>query len=45
MLNEIILKLKRKTFNEIYDSSVSYYHFGKQLFVYGFFIPKDINDK
>ncbi len=44
MLNEIIFKLKRKNFNDIYDASVSYYHHGKQLYVFGFFIRRDITD-
>lgn len=42
MLNEIILKLTRKNFNDIFDTSVSYYHHQKQLYIFGFFIPMKI---
>ena len=42
-LNEIILRLKRKNFNEVFDSSISYYHHARQLYVYGFFLPKTLS--
>lgn len=44
-LSDIILKLKKQNFYDFFDSSVSYYHSQKELFVFCFFLSKTVTDK
>lgn len=40
-LNEVIWRLKEQNLHDYQDSSVSYFHEGRQIFIFGFTIPSD----
>ena len=43
-LNDIMLKLKRQNFHDFFDSSVSYYHEGKKIYIFCFYLPRTITE-
>ena len=44
-LADIMMKLKKQNFYDFFDSSVSYFHAQKQVYVFCFFLPKTVSDK
>lgn len=44
-LSDIVMKLKKQNFHNYFDSSVSYYHEEKRIYVFCFFLPRTISEK
>ena len=40
-----MMKLKKQNFYDFFDSSVSYFHAEKQIYVFCFFLAKTVSDK
>jgi hypothetical protein len=44
-LSEVIWRLKEQSLNDYFDSSVSYYHEQRKIYIFGFFIPAEIKEQ
>lgn len=44
-LSDIVLKLKRQNFIEYFDSTLSFYHEAKKMYIYCFYLPKTITEE
>jgi hypothetical protein len=43
-LSEIIWRLKEQNLNDYFDSSVSYYHEARKIYIFGFIISSDLKE-